>query len=120
MTGGGRPRGIILEHCPCGEAWAHFRDPDAQRFTEEMVHRHGPTLTWTVGEESFVVARYYLALHGLSGSNTDIGFPRLGQPGCLIFPELPAITCARCGLASWNANDVRHRFCGKCNVFHQG
>jgi hypothetical protein len=29
-----------------------------------------------------------------------------------------AITCLRCGLTSWNKNDVENLFCGMCNKFH--
>ena len=28
------------------------------------------------------------------------------------------IKCHTCGLTSWNFNDVRERYCGKCHVFH--
>jgi hypothetical protein len=30
-----------------------------------------------------------------------------------------AIKCHTCGLTSYHPEDVRHRFCGKCNVFHE-
>jgi hypothetical protein len=30
-----------------------------------------------------------------------------------------AIKCHTCGLTSWHPEDVRHRFCGKCHVFHE-
>lgn len=29
-----------------------------------------------------------------------------------------AITCLRCGLTSWNKNDVENLFCGMCDKFH--
>lgn len=29
-----------------------------------------------------------------------------------------AITCHRCGLTSHNPNDVEHRYCDHCKVFH--
>lgn len=29
-----------------------------------------------------------------------------------------AITCARCGLTSYNPNDVAQRYCGHCKIFH--
>ena len=28
--------------------------------------------------------------------------------------EYPSITCPKCGLTSYNANDIKHRFCGRC------
>ena len=30
-----------------------------------------------------------------------------------------AIKCHTCGLTSYHPEDVRHRYCGKCNVFHE-
>lgn len=29
-----------------------------------------------------------------------------------------AITCKKCGRTSHNENDVRHKFCGHCKIFH--
>jgi hypothetical protein len=29
-----------------------------------------------------------------------------------------AITCPRCGMTSWNPNDVRERYCGNCHAYH--
>jgi hypothetical protein len=29
-----------------------------------------------------------------------------------------SITCLRCYMTSYNLNDVRHRYCGYCHVFH--
>ena len=29
-----------------------------------------------------------------------------------------AIKCLTCGMTSYNMNDVRKRYCGKCHVFH--
>ncbi len=33
--------------------------------------------------------------------------------------EGPAIKCLTCGLTSHHPEDVRHKFCGKCGVFHE-
>ena len=30
-----------------------------------------------------------------------------------------SITCFRCGMTSYNANDVQKRYCGHCHVFHE-
>jgi hypothetical protein len=30
-----------------------------------------------------------------------------------------AIKCLRCEMTSWHPEDVRHRYCGNCNVFHE-
>ena len=30
-----------------------------------------------------------------------------------------AIRCNVCGMTSYNANDVRERYCGRCHVFHE-
>lgn len=32
-------------------------------------------------------------------------------------PEGTAITCHACGMTSFNANDIKHRYCRKCNKF---
>lgn len=29
-----------------------------------------------------------------------------------------AIECRRCGAVSYNPNDVRERYCGRCHAFH--
>lgn len=29
-----------------------------------------------------------------------------------------SITCPRCGLTSFNADDVKNRYCGACHAFH--
>jgi hypothetical protein len=29
----------------------------------------------------------------------------------------PSFTCPRCGAVSYNANDIRERYCGRCHVF---
>ena len=34
--------------------------------------------------------------------------------------ERPSITCPLCGLRSYNPNDVREMYCGRCKVFHDG
>jgi ribosomal protein L37E len=30
-----------------------------------------------------------------------------------------AIRCLLCGTTSYNPNDIRHRYCGFCHVFHE-
>jgi len=30
-----------------------------------------------------------------------------------------AIKCLKCGMTSYNPNDVRHKYCGKCHEFHE-
>lgn len=109
---------IILDRCPCGKPWMHYTDREAQEYTERWIRGFGPTVKWEVDGRTFLVARHYLAQHGLQGWNTDVGFPELGMPGCLIFPELPAITCSGCGLTSYNPEDVENKFCGHCGVFY--
>jgi len=117
---------VTLDRCPCGRPWTHEADTDEGRFlstyAEEVIRRQGPVLRFgpTDGDGSiYLLPRCYMARHRFNGAMVAALFPELGQPGCLVFPELPAITCARCGLTSWNPNDVRHRFCGKCSVFHE-
>lgn len=31
----------------------------------------------------------------------------------------PSITCSQCGLTSYNENDIRERYCGRCHKFHK-
>lgn len=31
-----------------------------------------------------------------------------------------SITCPKCGMTSYNPNDIKHRYCGNCNQFHDG
>ena len=30
----------------------------------------------------------------------------------------PCIICKRCGLASYNPNDIEQHYCARCHVFH--
>lgn len=30
-----------------------------------------------------------------------------------------SITCALCGMRSYNPSDIKHKYCGACNVFHE-
>jgi ribosomal protein S27AE len=32
-----------------------------------------------------------------------------------IIAEQPSFTCPRCGAESWNPNDAREGYCGKCH-----
>ena len=117
----------MIDCCPCGLPWTHEADTAEgvalSKEASRLVRQLGPTqrvlLTDPPGG-TYLVPRYYMARHRFNGAMVVELFPKLGQPGALVFPELPAITCAWCGLTSWNENDVRHRFCGRCNVFHQG
>ena len=36
-----------------------------------------------------------------------------------ILEDGKAIKCLECGLTSWHPEDVRHRYCGFCSVFHE-
>jgi hypothetical protein len=31
----------------------------------------------------------------------------------------PWIRCLRCGLGSYNPNDIQHKYCGYCHIFHE-
>lgn len=43
----------------------------------------------------------------------------MNEPTFLILTDdPPAIQCLMCGLTSYHPEDVKHRYCGKCNVFH--
>ena len=30
-----------------------------------------------------------------------------------------SIKCLTCGMVSWNKDDVRHKYCANCGVFHE-
>lgn len=32
--------------------------------------------------------------------------------------DQPSIACPKCGMVSFNPNDVRERYCGACHAFH--
>ena len=42
------------------------------------------------------------------------------MPRYEIVEEGQAIKCLTCGMTSWHPEDVRHRYCGNCHVFHEG
>jgi hypothetical protein len=75
----------------------HMRTEDWLR--EESVHRavhvkaQGVLIDYFLGK--FKPASYIIAADGNS------------------------ITCVRCGLTSYNANDVAQRYCAKCKLFHK-
>jgi hypothetical protein len=35
-------------------------------------------------------------------------------------PEPISILCKKCNLASYNTDDIEHRYCGWCHEFHVG
>jgi hypothetical protein len=39
-------------------------------------------------------------------------------PSFAISPDGKSISCHLCGMTSHNPNDVLHRYCGMCHVFH--
>ena len=41
------------------------------------------------------------------------------QPGYTISEDRRAITCHRCHMTSYNPNDVTHRYCAACKMFHE-
>jgi hypothetical protein len=40
------------------------------------------------------------------------------ETGFRITADGAAITCLKCGMTSYNPNDILHRYCGNCNMFH--
>ena len=30
-----------------------------------------------------------------------------------------SIKCLKCGMTSWSKDDVKHKYCGKCGIFHE-
>lgn len=43
---------------------------------------------------------------------------QMGLSSYLISPSGNAITCTRCGHTSFNPNDVKNKYCGHCQTFH--
>ena len=41
------------------------------------------------------------------------------KPTFTISKDKCSITCLKCGRTSHNLNDVKHRYCGHCHVFHE-
>lgn len=41
----------------------------------------------------------------------------VNEPTYTIAADGQSITCSICGLTSYNANDVRYRFCSRCKIF---
>lgn len=37
----------------------------------------------------------------------------------LIEEHFPHIRCPKCGMVSYNPNDIRERYCGNCHAFHE-
>lgn len=33
-------------------------------------------------------------------------------------PQYPCVTCPKCGMVSYNENDIRYEYCGNCNGWH--
>jgi len=49
-----------------------------------------------------------------------VGPPRPAAPEAryrLVTEPYSGITCLRCGRTSYNGNDIKHRYCGNCNVY---
>lgn len=44
----------------------------------------------------------------------------MSEPTYTISVDGRAITCHRCGMTSHHPQDVQHRFCGNCKLFHEG
>jgi hypothetical protein len=42
---------------------------------------------------------------------------RVGRLRRVVASEPPAFRCPRCGAVSYNPNDIRERYCGRCHVF---
>lgn len=36
-----------------------------------------------------------------------------------VAPGLPTYTCPRCGMTSYNLNDIREKYCGNCHRFEE-
>ncbi len=67
----------MVEMCACGRP-LHYSDPKMQRIVQSLVDDLGPDVEVTVGEQSWLVPRHYVALHGIRGWELPtLGFPRV-------------------------------------------
>lgn len=65
------------ERCPCGRP-LHFTSPEAERIVRSFVADHGEDLLVTVGDRTWRVSRYWIALHGLKARELpSLGFPEV-------------------------------------------
>jgi hypothetical protein len=60
--------------CHCGSP-LHYRDPEARKFVERMIARHGEHVIVRVSGRRWKVPRHYIALHTLRGCDVrKLGF----------------------------------------------
>ena len=56
--------------CACGRP-LHYNDKNIQATIELQVAQHGPEVRVTVGDQSYMVQRHYIALHGLKAAEIE-------------------------------------------------
>lgn len=59
------------EMCHCGQP-LHYRNPAHEKIMRGIVAEHGPMMPVTVGDRTWLVARHYVALHGIVGSQVPL------------------------------------------------
>lgn len=99
--------------------WVILWDRHEGEFFASLYYQRGTAIAETTGEREVVL----LALVGLAQEMaSDCCIDLTGLPPAVerfaISAEGRAITCWTCGRTSYHPEDVRHRYCGACSVFH--
>lgn len=74
----------------------------------------------------FLVLSYmivYRFVRFISLANKDRLFPKISKTYTLGVKKyrnsmFKNITCNKCGMISYNKNDIEHLYCGNCHIFH--
>jgi ribosomal protein S27AE len=97
--------------CACGRP-LHYNDKIVQEMTQLLVNELGENVRVSFGERTWIVQRHFIALHGINRKLClEYGFPEVDKD-----TEL-GIICPRCGMTSFNPNDVETEYCGNCHLF---
>lgn len=61
---------MIVKNCPCGKP-LHYTDSSLKDKVDALVDKLGELMQVTVGNNSYMVSRHYIALHGLKGNEIE-------------------------------------------------
>jgi len=65
------------ELCHCGKP-LHYEDPEARAFVERLIELKGSHTLITVAGRTWLVARHYIALHGVKAAELPtLGFKEI-------------------------------------------
>jgi hypothetical protein len=95
----------------------HYSDSTLQHQVQALVDEFGPTVEIRVLDAPYVVhvPRHYIALHGVKAAEL---LATAQQYGWIVTTAgRPSFTCPVCGAVSYNPNDIREQYCGRCHKF---